>query len=66
MVITYEAFYILTYNHQFLVIRNCNSTAILYLRLRDTSHTLINPRKFSSRNYEIILRQVEKYFHFLI
>jgi len=36
MVITYEAFHIWTYDRQFLVIRNCNSATILYLRLRDT------------------------------
>ena len=44
----------------------CNSAAILYLRLRDTWHALINSRSFSSRNYEIILRQVEKYSEFQI
>ena len=65
MVITYEIFHIWTYDRRFLVIRNCNAAFILYLRLRDNWHALINSRKFSTRN-EIIVRQVKKHFDFLI
>jgi hypothetical protein len=38
---TYKPTLIWTFDHQFLVLRNCNSAAFLYLNPRDFGHALI-------------------------
>ena len=43
---TYEPLPIWTFNYQFLVVRNCNSAAILYLNPRDFTHALILAKLF--------------------